>query len=283
MVLLKSLEARLCLLLALSLRFLLRLRPRFLLRDRLCIFLKLHPHFIYGVLTVMLLSGGLAALLSSKVKVFQSHHIEVEIDSGPWSQEFLASFKKSVMNQLDPLRSQSIFTVNLNELSKKLKNDRRIQHISIQRILPHRMKLKMTLHKPIALLMGLQNELLSVSRDASILPPMGEAIDLPILRGLNFHKEEKLRAQALEFLEQIPKTGFTGYNNISEIRFDKKSGYVLYLLPHGVQLHLGQSHFAQKINRAERVMNYLENQNMKYRVIDARFPKKIVVKLRNET
>ena len=229
---------------------------------------------------VILLGGGVALLLKSQLAPLRQ--IQVEVNPGPWSKDLSESIKKHIFSQIEPFRGQSIWTVNLNDVVKQVQSDRRIREVRVQRRLPSRMELKVELHQPLALLMGFKGELLSVSRDASVLPPMGETMDLPILRGVNFHKEKELRVQALEMLEEISAVGLASHQSISEIRFDKKFGYVLYLLPHGVRVRLGKRRFAEKMSRVERVINYLENQDVEYRVIDARFLKKVVVKPRND-
>lgn len=230
-----------------------------------------------GSFIVALLGVGLAGLLKSQI-----HHIEVDVNPGSWSRELSESVKKGIVNRMEPFKGRPILTVNLEDMVETVKLDRRIHDIRVQRKFPNRMELKVVLHKPLVLLMGLRGELLSVSRDARVFPPMGETVDLPILRGMNFHRKKELRAQALQMLEGIPTTGWAGRQSISEVRFDKKFGYVLYLLPRGVRVRLGQSGLVQKMSRVERVINYLENQNVRYRVIDARFLKKVVVKLRND-
>lgn len=227
----------------------------------------------------LIMSTGLALLLKSQV--FRLHHIKVEVKPGSWSKKLSQSVREDMIRQMEPFKGKLLLTIPLKKVISTLQSDFRIHNIRVQRKLPDSMELKMELRQPLALLMGLRGELLFVSRDARLLPPMGEVVDLPILRGINFHRSRELRVQALQMLKEIPTSGLASRQNISEIRFDKKFGYILYLLPHGGPVYLGQGEFAQKIGRVEKVMNYLQSQNMKYRVIDARFLKKVVVKPRN--
>ena len=44
---------------------------------------------------------------------------------------------------------------------------------------------------------------------------------------------------------------------------------------------MGEGDFDLKVSRVEKVMSYLHNRNIKGRVIDARFSKKVVVRVRN--
>ena len=231
-------------------------------------------------LGVLLLGGGVAWFVRSQV--VQLKRIQVQVESGFWSEDLGESVKSSVVQKVKPFKGKFIGSFSLKEVSDVVRSEPRVREVFVQRRLPNLLKLKVELHQPLVLLMGLKGELLPVARDASLFPPMGETADLPVLRGINFHREKNLIKQAVEMLEEISVTGLDVRNQISEIRFDKKLGYVLYLLSDGVRIHLGQGDYGEKVKRVERVMSYLENQKMKYSVIDARFSKKVVVKPRKE-
>jgi len=133
-------------------------------------------------------------------------------------------------------------------------------------------------------MMSFRHGLHSVTRSGSILPVKlsKQDIDLPILRGANFHKQEPLRSKAVALLTEIPTRGLFSKQNISEIRYEDKNGFVLHLVNRNTLVKLGKENFAQKSSFIERAISYLESQRLEGRVIDARYSKKVVVKLRNE-
>lgn len=231
-------------------------------------------------LGVLFLGGGVAWLVRNQV--VQLKQIQVQVESGFWSEDLGESVKSSVEQKVKSFKGRFIGSFSLEEVSDVVRSEPRVSEVFVQRRLPNLLKLKVELHQPLVLLMGLKGELLPIARDARLFSPMGEPADLPVLRGINFHREKGLIKQAVEMLEEIPVEGLAGRTQISEIRFDKKLGYVLYLLVDGVRIHLGQGDFGEKMKRVERVMSYLEDQKMKYSVIDARFSKKVVVKPRKK-
>ena len=133
-------------------------------------------------------------------------------------------------------------------------------------------------------MMSFKYGLHSVTSSGSILPVKlsKQDIDLPILRGANFHKDEVLRGKAVALLREVPDRGLFSKQNISEIRYEKKNGFILHLVNRNTLVKLGKDNFVQKSSFIERAMSYLESQRLEGRVIDARYSKKVVVKLRNE-
>lgn len=224
----------------------------------------------------------LLLFLLANSEMFYLQHIEVNIKSNHWPRDTVESIKNQMIQRVEKFKGQPTWKVNLNEVAKVLEQESRVSGVLIFRRLPNRMELKVKLHEPIALLMDLDGRLLPVSKDASLLPSLGEVLDLPILRGLNFHKDQKLREGALSMLEEISSSRLSGLRSLSEIRFDKKFGYVVYLLAQGARVRLGQGNFTEKIKRVEKVLHYLEDQKIAYSVIDARLLKKVVVKPRNK-
>lgn len=68
---------------------------------------------------------------------------------------------------------------------------------------------------------------------------------------------------------------------VSEILFDKKQGFSLILTPEAEIVRLGFDNFEKKIGMAKKVFSYMQSKGLKGRVIDVRFSKKVVVRLRN--
>ena len=226
----------------------------------------------------MILSGStLLALFNGKL--LRLKHITVEVEASYWSRELLKNIQEKIVSEMEPLKGQPAFRVDLKEVVRLVQLDRRVHHVHVHRKLPNRLELKVKVHEPLALLMDKKGRLLPVSRDASLLPPVQEKVDLPILRGEKFHKRKDLRVKVLKMLEDISVMD-QSRQKISEIRFDKRFGYVLYLLPNGVVIRLGKNDFSHKAQRVDKVIRYLESQDIVYRAIDARFAKKVIVKPR---
>ena len=69
--------------------------------------------------------------------------------------------------------------------------------------------------------------------------------------------------------------------SVSEIQYSKKDGLVLVLGLDDNTVIMGDREFKKRIDHVRRVVQYLRSENLRGRVIDARFSKKVVVRLRN--
>lgn len=105
--------------------------------------------------------------------------------------------------------------------------------------------------------------------------------DFPILRGKVFWNDLSLRKQVLSVLSSIPKKG-EGFSiqNISEILYNKKNNSLMfYLIPGHFTVELQASSVSpKKIKNINFVLTYLSQRDHQGELIDARFPKKIIVK-----
>ena len=173
---------------------------------------------------------------------------------------------------------------SLNQANETLSKDPRIKEIKLKRKFPGQINIHIVPKTVAASMMSFKFGLHSLTKEADILPVnlSLQNLDLPILRGANFHKQKELRTLAVKLLEEVPAKGLFSRENISEIRYENKNGFIIYLNSHNSIIKLGKNEFKKKSSYIERAMSYLESQKMEGRVIDARYSKKVVVKLRNE-
>jgi cell division protein FtsQ len=106
-----------------------------------------------------------------------------------------------------------------------------------------------------------------------------KAPDVPVLRGGSFLKSIEKRQKAISILKNLPETGPMSFSQVAEIEYYQES-YWARLVSNSVKIHLGVQNLPKKIERIDRVMNYLKSSKLDPRVIDADFSKKLVVKLR---
>ena len=149
-----------------------------------------------------------------------------------------------------------------------------------------------------------------LSMNGEILPPLPskQIPDLPILRGITFLEKIEIRKSVIQFFHLMPKQGEFSREAISEVKYSNQDkSLVLILSKNGKSIKVGydpvkpqprgmasvksekipieeskkQKEILHKINvktkRIESVLRYLDQKNIKWRVIDARFSQKIVV------
>lgn len=237
------------------------------------------------VFTALCAGGYLAATNDA----FRIRHVDVVLDRDDPSFIFPA-VKQSLDKRLATLHGQFVWQVDIERLLGIAEKDRRIKDVKVTRILPNTIRVTVTPHSAIANILGVQSDVLfPIARDGSILPSVeaSDAPDSPILRGEEFLKNQTLRSRVLGVLEAIPENGNFSRETISEVYLDKNKDIMFTLKKNGTRVVLSEDERSEKevqnrVSQVSRVLNYLENQQMVGRVIDARYSKKVVVKLRNE-
>lgn len=218
---------------------------------------------------------------------FNPHWIKIEnvqISLAPESNEDLLfqRIKTTLVPQTQKLAGRFVWEIPLSEVYNLVAADKRVRKVSVYREFPSRLNIVIEPYTPVLAYLGGDNRIYPVAADATLLPPqpLKDGQDLPILRGDELKDEQKLREAALDLFDHLPTDGQLRRKNISEIVYSKKNGFQLFVSGLPSEIKMGDSDFGPKISRVERVLTYLDSQNIKSRVIDARFAKKVVVRVR---
>jgi hypothetical protein len=120
-----------------------------------------------------------------------------------------------------------------------------------------------------------------IARDGTLMPALAlkDVPNFPLLRGKEFLSDVSLRERAIQLMEAIPSEGRFARSMVSEI-MHSPDGFSLYLGGQIAEVKMGDDEFELKANRVEKVLSYLHNRGLKGRTIDARFAKKVVVRVR---
>jgi len=192
--------------------------------------------------------------------------------------------KKSLTKQTKAMHGKYVWEVDLNQILSSIEKDKRVEKVQIQRKLPNKIEVKLLPHEPFAIYWGGSHSILPVSKDGTLLPALAKDAyyEAPILRGRVFLESHDLRKRAIEILELSQSKKFIHNRKASELLFDKKQGFILIMSPDGEELFLGEEDFDRRLFMAEKVLNYLSGQGIKGRILDLRFSKKVVVKVRDQ-
>ena len=227
---------------------------------------------------------GVALILFSYYRlgeylVVSQVQLEIE-DKTQWNNNDILM---DLQGQLNQFVGKNIWDVSLDDLWKVIESDPRIHKDTAKliRLLPNRFLIQIQMQKPLAVLWDPKGYIHPLSMDAQLLPALSlqESPDLPVLRGDEFFEHIQLRSLALQFLNQLPEEGTDlSRRNISEIMYSDSEESLLVVLSHyGKPVKIGRDWKRKKWKRIESVLRYLEQQNIEWRVIDARFSQKIVV------
>ena len=193
------------------------------------------------------------------------------------------SIAEDINSFLSDYSQQPIWKVSIENIRKALAEDSRIEDFQVKRKFPNQVIVALRPKQPLAALLSKKGRLHPLSADGSLLPDfaLGEAPDLPIVRGLHLFKNKKARLSLVGILNQIPEQGIFSREKISEVMQSSSGEVSVMLVTGGTKVLLGKSLDEKKITRVGQVLKYLQSRSFKGRVIDARFSKKVVVRVRN--
>lgn len=234
--------------------------------------------------TVVLL-GLIAATLaiSAHPEWIRIDQFEIEPIEGTSEDLLFHRIQASLTAQMQVYEGRYFWQIPLEKVFAMAIADKRVKKVSIYREFPSKVHIRIEPHTPVLSYLGRDGRIYPVAMDATLLPalPANEAPDLPILRGDELKDEPELRERAIELLTSIPEDG--GYlrkKTVSEILYTKKDGFKVFVSGFGSEVKMGDTDFGPKVSRVQKVLSYLDSQNIKGRVIDARFSKKVVVRVR---
>jgi cell division septal protein FtsQ len=208
----------------------------------------------------------------------------VQLDLAPTSKEALLyqRIRSTLLPQYQHFAGRFFWEVPLSSIYDLTLKDKRVHKVSVYREFPSRLRVEIEPQTPVLAYLSNDNRIYPIAADATLLPAqlLSEVSDLPILRGEELRDEQALRESALELFDQIPNEGPLKKKTVSEILYTRKDGFKIFMNGIASEIKMGDADFGPKVSRIERVLAYLDSQNIKGRVIDARFSKKVVVRVR---
>ncbi len=193
-----------------------------------------------------------------------------------------AQLKDRIEASVKPLNGKRIWEIDLDDVRTTLVRDEWVKDILISRALPNELRVRVSPKNAVLLLVNKKGEFVPVTDDAELLNPLPLSVipDVPLLRGEIFGSDLDRRKAAVEFVGELDTQGVLSRRNVSEIAWTNEDGFVLTLIHPKVEVKLGESKVDLKVLRVAQVLNYLSANNLKGRVIDASFSKKVLVRLR---
>jgi cell division protein FtsQ len=247
-------------------------------------------------LAAFVLSGGTIFVFFNHMGIFEISGIPVEMisstnDSGRAQSQGAAerSLQKRLTSLLQDYRGKRVWEVDLVQVRAAIARDEWVKDVLISRTFLNEVRV-LVRPKTVALIfVSKQNQFHPVVADGSFLAPLMASKradvltglpDVPLLRGEIFVKDPARRLEAVKFISAQSERGPMGVANISEIGWSNEEGYTLTLIQPKIEVKLGEERVDLKALRVAQVLNYLSANNLKGRVIDANFSKKVLVRLR---
>ena len=208
-------------------------------------------------------------------------NIQMELQEEPAWEGSMDELRSTLQLKLQKFIGEKIWQVSFDDLMKVIRSEPRVGPVKILRLLPNRFFIQLQSRKPLLVLLDTNNgKIHPLSMDGQVLPPLSfnQIPDLPILRGSIFFKKMEIRKRAIHFLNLMPEQGKFSRQEISEVKYSSQEKSLTFILSkNGKPIKVGYEPIQMKTKRIESVLRYLDQKNIKWRVIDARFSQKIVV------
>lgn len=235
----------------------------------------------------LLAGGGLRTL--NQGGFFNVDKIETEIVNSEFGNSektplHLVAGVKALEEKMGRFRGASLWSLDLEKLSNEVSQLKWVESSHLVRVWPSTLRLKISPQKILLLYKGERGDLRPLTANGEFLDPIpaSEAPDVTVLTGESFAKKKKLREEALEVIKKIPKVGSFSRQTIAELSYDPREGFWMNLIQPRVHIKMGEGDIPMKSLRISQVVDYLENQQLEARVIDANLPQKVLVRLRKD-
>jgi cell division protein FtsQ len=215
---------------------------------------------------------------------FNLNQIQILVEDSSHSKPALRKSVERLNTQLEAMRGQPLWSLNLKLVSQTLADEKWVQAFHITRRWPTTLQVTVKPQDLEYVYINSQGQILPVMENGFFLDPLkaGDSPDLPIAVGSEFEKSQDVRVKAVEILKQIPLHGSFSRATISEIQHDPKNGFSFSLVQSGLRVQLGEEKVHAKSFRVSKVLDYLENKKFQARVIDANLSQKVLVRLRKD-
>ena len=178
---------------------------------------------------------------------------------------------------------QSIWEIDIFAIEKQIEILPWVQSVVISRQFPNELFIQVKPKKIIANIMRSPSKVQPVAYDSSLLTDVEitKAPLAPILSSNAFSKSDELRKKALDLLRELPKEGSFSFDQVSEVYPFRNGEFHLLLKNSKALVLINNENVPLKAARISRVIDYMDPSEMKGRVIDSNFSKKVLVRPRN--
>ena len=187
-----------------------------------------------------------------------------------------------IRQSLENMMGRPLWQLPVEQAAGKVKQDPWVDSVTIHRQFPHTLAVTVKERKPVAVMGDGAGKFNYVDDSNTIIDraPVSETARYPVLLGSNFEKDSGLRAQGLALLKSLPDEGLISQKDISDLRFDNEHGFQLTLAQTGVVIDIGKENLPLHLDRARRVVQYLNEHKINALRLDSDYAKKVLVKVR---
>jgi cell division protein FtsQ len=177
---------------------------------------------------------------------------------------------------------ENFWKIKLQDLATPIQNDPWVESVEIKKTFPDKIKVQIIERAPVAAVTTGKGDFEYMDHEGKIFGPVNKA-DLAkqiVINGKNFLDNPGLKKSAIELIKQLPADGPLSQADISEMTFHGDKGFQIILSKTGMVVDLGKDNLSLRIERARKVVQYLEQHQISASHVDADYAKKVLVKVR---
>lgn len=216
--------------------------------------------------------------------IFQD--LEVTVVGDKWHKDILEQKKKRWSVRLLAHKNKNLWQVPLAQFNQELQRDPSVLSSTVDRVWPNRVRIQLRLKPILLVFLDGRQTVLPITADGKILEKIDlvYAPDVPFVRNRQLLKNLDTLSTLIALYITVPEEGVISKPEVAEVDWTTERGLLLEM-SHGIegQIVLGHKDVHLKAKRVANVLKYLESQNQKWRVIDASFAKKVLVRLRKHS
>jgi cell division septal protein FtsQ len=247
------------------------------------VFLWLKKFFIYA--TPISLGLVCAWYVSFESDFFIVKQADATVEYSTAQGALVAHLQPELTKQVELLKGTNIWSLSLSSIRAQLKQLDWVKEVEVQRRFPSHLDLQITFQELGFIYVDQKNQFFPVSLDGVVMEPVRAGIlpPAPILRNKKIFSDKKLRQRLLELYRQVPEMGSLVRSNIATVDYQPTTGLAFELISEQTKVFLGEEDIVKKSLQIQKVIDYLQSQNQKARVIDASFSKKVLVRPRKRS
>jgi cell division septal protein FtsQ len=243
---------------------------------------------IYTLILILLpivMVVSLGWYLRSEKEFFAIKDLDINFELATEQEALLLSLRPELENKMKSVKGQNIWSFGLRQFRDELLSHPWIREVEISRQFPDSIQALIHMQPVSVVYIDGRNRLFPILDSGVRMPQVKASLVplVPLLRNQKILQDSKQLHSMLKLFNEIPFVGAFAKSNIEAVDFDPVAGLTLTLLKDSVQVHLGQESIPTKVLQVFRVLDYLESQKIKARVIDASFPKKVLVRPRKRS
>jgi len=232
----------------------------------------------------LLASAG--AWLWNDTRFFIVKATRLTMEPAPLETSLRDEIEQRVRGKLATLQGRNLWRLSLEKLRENILSDVWIESVVIERQFPQQISVHAKIKDVIFIYVDGRGRVLPVTPKGQLLNPISfaQAPDVPVIHNPEIIRNSETLAKVIELYAAIPSEGAITQASIAEIDWSPTGGLKVGLVRgENGDIILGASDVRVKVKRVTNVLKYLESQKQKWRVIDASFSKKVLVRLRKHS